>query len=298
MQATKSNVRNFNSLTPRIKGILFILLSALCFAFMSAFVKLAGPLPSFQKVLFRNLVATFVAAYLVYKNKGSFTGKKESRKLLLMRSVSGTLGILFNFYAIDHLVLSDANMLNKLSPLFVIIFSYFFLKEKIDLKQGISITVAFLGALLIIKPSFNADIIPGISGILGAVGAGVAYTCLRGLGKSEPYYTTVFVFSAFSCIIILPFFIYFYMPMTTLQLVYLLSAGVCATISQFSLTLAYGFAPAKEISIFDYTNVIFSAIISLALFGDLPDMYSILGYMIIFASALFMYFYNKREVAV
>ncbi len=288
--------QNFNKLHDKTKGIIFILISALCFALMSAFVKLAGNLPSFQKVFFRNIVAVFVAAYLIHKHKGSYTGKKSSRKLLILRSITGTLGILFNFYAIDNLILSDANMLNKLSPLFVIIFSYIFLKEKINTHQTIAILIAFAGALLIIKPSFNADIIPGISGVLGAVGAGLAYTCLRGLGKSEPYYTTVFVFSLLSSLIVLPFAIVFYAPMTITQVILLLLAGVCATISQFSLTLAYGFAPAKEISIFDYTNVIFSAIISLALFGTLPDMLSVLGYIIIFSSAFYMFLYSKNLV--
>ncbi len=293
-----SSTSKFNGLSDKMKGITFILISALAFALMSAFVKLAGPLPSFQKVFFRNIVAAFVAAYLIHKHHGSYVGKKESRKLIYLRTITGTLGILFNFYAIDHLVLSDANMLNKLSPLFVIIFSFIFLKESINMKQIIAIIVAFAGALLIIKPSFNADMIPGIAGILGAVGAGLAYTCLRALGKSEPYYTTVFIFSALSSLIVLPFALWFYVPMTFGQFALLMLAGVCATISQFSLTLAYGFAPAKDISIFDYTNVIFSAVISAALFGVLPDWWSVIGYCVIFASALYMYFYAKKLDAI
>ncbi|OOB79546.1 MAG: hypothetical protein BEN19_07510 [Epulopiscium sp. Nuni2H_MBin003] len=296
MEKTKNTVAIFSNLSDRVKGILLILLSALAFAFMSAFVKLAGPLPSFQKVFFRNIVSAFVAAYLVYHFKGSYTGKKSNRQLILYRSIFGTLGIIFNFYAIDHLVLSDATMLNKLSPLFVILFSYMFLKEKINRRQILCITIAFLGALLIIKPSFNADLLPGIAGVLGAVGAGLAYTCLRGLGKSEPYYTTVFIFSTLSSLIVLPFAIYFYIPMTSSQLTFLLLAGACSTVSQFALTLAYGFAPAKEISIFDYTNVIFSALISLALFGELPDFLSIIGYIVIFTVALYMFFYQKKAV--
>ncbi len=294
----KNTTSKFNQMSDKMKGITFILISALAFALMSACVKLAGDIPAFQKVFFRNIVAAFVAAYLIHKNHGSYIGKKESRKIIYMRTITGTLGILFNFYAIDHLVLSDANMLNKLSPLFVIIFSYIFLKEKINMKQILAITVAFAGALLIIKPSFNADMIPGIAGVLGAIGAGLAYTCLRKLGKSEPYYTTVFLFSTLSSLIVLPFALWFYSPMTFFQFSLLMLAGVCATVSQFSLTLAYGFAPAKEISIFDYSNVIFSAVISAVVFGVLPDWWSVVGYFVIFGSALYMYFYAKRLDAV
>ena len=64
----------------RIKGILCIIASACGFAIMSAFIKLAGDLPSFQKTFFRNLVAAVIALYLIIKHKGSLVGKKENRK--------------------------------------------------------------------------------------------------------------------------------------------------------------------------------------------------------------------------
>ena len=119
------------SLSNRSKGVLFIIMSAFGFAMMSAFVKLSGDLPSFQKTFFRNITSCIIAFTLILVKKESFFGKLENQKILILRSVFGTLGIVFNFYAIDKLVLSDANMLNKLSPFFVIIFSALFLKEKI-----------------------------------------------------------------------------------------------------------------------------------------------------------------------
>ena len=113
----------------KYKGIIYILLAAFCFALMNTFVKLAGDLPSVQKSFFRNLVALIFAALLLKKNKIGFTYEKGNLKLLILRSICGTIGILCNFYAVDHLLLADASMLNKMSPFFAIIFSYFFLKE-------------------------------------------------------------------------------------------------------------------------------------------------------------------------
>ena len=141
---------NLDNFSNRSKGIIFIILSAFGFAMMSAFVKLSGDLPSLQKSFFRNLVASLIALSLIIKHKESFFGKRENQKILVLRSLFGTLGIVLNFYTIDKLVLSDANMLNKLSPFFVIIFSALFLKEKINTKQIISLIIAFLGALFII----------------------------------------------------------------------------------------------------------------------------------------------------
>ena len=283
-----------SELSNRTKGIIFIIASAFGFAMMSAFVKLAGDLPSFQKTFFRNLVSCIIAAIFIIKNKESFFGKKDIQKILILRSIFGTIGIVLNFYAIDKLVLSDANMLNKLSPFFVIIFSALFLKEKINIKQSIAIIIAFLGALFIIKPTFNLDIIPSLLGVLGAICAAAAYTCLRVLGGKEKHYTVVFYFSLFSTIVIFPFMIVVYKSMTMIQLVYLILAGIFASIGQFGVTLAYKYAPSKEISIFDYSNIIFSAIISLVIFGVLPDYLSVIGYLIIFGASFYMFLYNKK----
>ncbi|MBQ5695100.1 MAG: DMT family transporter [Clostridium sp.] len=281
-------------LSNRTKGVLFIIMSAFGFAMMSAFVKLSGDLPSFQKTFFRNLTSCIIALILILINKESFFGKRENQKVLILRSLFGTLGIVFNFYAIDKLVLSDANMLNKLSPFFVIIFCAIFLKEKINMKQGISIIVAFIGALFIIKPQFNLDILPYLIGVLGAIFAAAAYTCLRVLGGKEKYYTVVFYFSFFSTIVILPFMILVYKEMTLLQFIYLVLAGIFASIGQFGITIAYKYAKAKEISIFDYSNIIFSAIISIIVFNVIPDSLSIIGYIIIFSVSLYMFLYNKK----
>ena len=127
-------------------GILYIIISAFCFALMAMFVRLAGDLPSVQKSFFRNLVALIFAFVLLKKDRIGFSGKKENVKYLFIRSLAGTIGILCNFYAVDHLVLSDASMLNKMSPFFAIIFSALILKEKVKIPQALIVIGAFLGS--------------------------------------------------------------------------------------------------------------------------------------------------------
>lgn len=281
------------------KGIVLIIISAFGFAMMSTFVKLAGDLPSFQKTFFRNIVSLAIAFILILKHKESYFGKKDSQKLLILRSVLGTLGIIFNYYAIDRLAtLSDANILNKLSPFFAVIFSAIYLKEKIDFKQMLSLIIAFIGLLFVAKPTFNFTVLPTLAGIIGGVCAGGAYTTLRVLGQKEKHYTIVFYFSLFSTIAVTPFVIATYTHMKPIQLLYLLLAGVFASVGQFGITLAYKFAPAKEISIFDYTNIIFSAIISITIFGVIPDKYSVLGYCIIFLASLYTFLNEKNKIKV
>lgn len=125
------------NLTKKQKGILFIILAAMFFALMNCFVRLSGDLPTVQKSFFRNLVAVFVAFVVLMRSGVGFSYRLEDMPLLLTRSIMGTMGILGNFYAVDHLNIADASMLNKLSPFFAVIFSIFILKEKPKVFPGI-----------------------------------------------------------------------------------------------------------------------------------------------------------------
>lgn len=281
-------------MSDRNKGILLLLLSALGFSLMAMFVKLSGDVPTVQKTLFRNAVSMVIAFGFVVYYKERFFGKRENQKYLLLRSALGAIGVLLNFYAIDHLVLSDADILNKMSPFITIIFAAIFLKEFVMRFQVIAVIIAFLGTLFVIKPAFDLDTIPYIAGILSAVFAGGAYTVLRVLGDREKFYTVVFYFSTFTTVILLPIVLYFYEPMSTQQWIYLLAAGVFATVGQFGITVAYKYAPAKEISIFFYSTVVYSGLISITLFGQIPDMWSIIGYIAIFGASLYMFLKNNR----
>lgn len=283
--------------TRRYKGIIFIVCSAFCFALMNVFVRAAGDLPSVQKSFFRNAVAFIFALIIMKKDQIPFRCKRENFKYLLIRAVCGTLGILCNYYAVDHLVISDASMLNKMSPFFAVIFSYFVLKERVDVPQALCVAGAFLGSMLVVKPTFaNMDLLPSVIGLLGGLGAGVAYTYVRKAtlhGEKGPL--IVCFFSAFSCLVTLPFLVFGYHPMTMRQLMALLGAGLSAAGGQFAITAAYSYAPAREISVYDYSQVIFAAGLGYVIFGQMPDGLSWLGYGVICVMAVVMFLYNNRK---
>ena len=276
-------------------GIIFIIISAFSFAVMSLFVRLAGDLPVFQKTFFRNLIASLFTFFLLLKSE-NVKMKKGSFLPLLGRSIAGTIGIICNFYAIDHLNLADASILNKLSPIFSVLFSIFLLKEKASPLDWLLIFFALVGAVFIAKPSFDVShTLSTLVGFIGGLGAGLAYAFVRVLGKNgeRPSYI-VFFFSTFSCIAVIPFMIFDYHEMTLLQLTYLLLAGVMACIAQYTVTLAYKFAPAKEVSLYGYTQIIFSALLGFVFVYELPDIFSIIGYVIIVSSSILKSFIRKK----
>ncbi len=278
-------------------GIMFIIASAFCFSLMGLFVRLAGDLPSVEKGFFRNVVAAVFAFIIIVREKKGFSFDKKNLILLLARSFFGTVGIICNFYAIDKLVLSDANMLNKMSPFFTLVFSALLLKEKLKPYQAAAVIAAFAGSLFILKPSFsNIEFIPALIGFTGGLGAGIAYTCVRSLGlHGERSAMIIFFFSVFSCIACLLLMIPVYEPISMHQLMMLVMAGLAAAGGQFAITTAYFYAPAREISVYDYTAIIFSTIWGFAFFDQIPDALSVAGYVIICGAAVFNFVKNAEE---
>ncbi|MBR2913349.1 MAG: DMT family transporter [Oscillospiraceae bacterium] len=281
----------------KYKGLILVILSAFCFALMNLFVRLSGDLPSIQKSFFRNFIALFIALFLLIRDRKELHFQKDGLGFLLLRSIFGTIGVLCNFYAVDHLVLSDASMLNKLSPTFSILFSWLLLKEKLRPAQGAAVLIAFLGSLMIIKPTLDfSDFAGSAAGFTSGVFAGAAYCMVRTLGKKGMHKTIIVAFfSGFSCLVTLPFLLLDFHPMTPTQILLLIGAGLAAAGGQFTITAAYCQAPAKEISIYNYSQIIFSALLGLLLFQEMPDGWSFLGYTVIIFTALWMFYYNNRK---
>ena len=285
-------------LAGRRKGILFILLSAFFFCLMSVFVRLAGDVPTMQKAFFRNIVAAILAAVLLARSKSGFSFQKKNLPDLLLRSSIGTAGILCNFWAVDHLRIADANILNKLSPFFAILMSIFILKEKPNRIEWLSVLLAFIGAAFVAKPSAGIASFPALIAILGGFTAGTAYTYVRKLGlEGERGPVVVMFFSAFSTLVLLPNLLLHYRPMTMKQLIFLIFAGMSAAGGQLSITTAYQNAPARDISVFDYSQVVYAAIFGLILFGEIPDVWSIAGYVIIIGTAFAKCYLLTRRTA-
>lgn len=272
--------------------------ASLAFSLMNYFVKGSRHIPLMERVLFRNLVIILIPLTSALKEKKFFLwGRKENRKLLLLRSLFGLVGVIGYFYAISRLkFLADAAMLNRLSPFFVTLFSFLFLKEALHKSQIGVMILAFLGALLIIKPQWNLSMLPALGGILSGIAAGAAYTIIRGLHtKGERSESILFYFSAVSVAGSLPLlWNNFVLPSPT-DLIYLLCIGVFAGLGQILLTVSYKYAPAGKVSIFSYSNILFSALLGWFVWDEIPDRWSVLGGLMILLPSIWLYFYSNQK---
>lgn len=287
-------------MTDRAKGVAAITASAFGFALMAACVRLAddygGPVSSFQKSFFRNVVALAIALVVFARSRldarrnGAVGGTRltpGSLVLLLLRSALGTCGIFANFYALGLVPIADGQTLNKTAPFFTVLFAWILLGERASLRQVATLALAFVGVVFVAKPGFAGDAaFPLAMGLVGGACAGGAYACVRALRRHavEPAFIVLF-FSAFSCVASVPFMLLRFDPMTVAQVAILFGAGAGAAIGQFGITLAYGYAAPREIAVYDYSNILFTAAFGLILFDQVPDVWSVLGFVLILAAA-------------
>lgn len=282
----------------KTKGILWMLVSVLGFTAMSLVIKYIPNIPIYEKLFFRNLINCLMSFIFILKDKISLKIEKEHIPFVFGRSLFGSLGMAANFYAIEHLTIADANMLNKLSPVFVTICACYFLKEKIDRKQVIGIIFMLIAVIFVVKPGNSFTLIPSLVGLFGALTAGFSYTIIRYLNNKVESELIIFYFSLTTVLGTLPYMMLNFVRPTAMEFLLLIGIGLSATFGQFGLTYAYKFAPASEVSIYNYTIIITGMVSGYLVFGEIPDIYSIIGGTIIIVTAIYLYLHNKKKVIV
>ena len=281
------------NMTLKNKSVILMLFSAFTFSSMQIIVKLLPQIPLMEKVFFRNFISLLISYFIIKKNRLSFFGAKENRKYLFYRYLFGFAGLILFFYATTQMLAADAAILNKLSPVFVIILAHYFHKEKINKTKLIVSAVSVIGALLVIKPKFDSSVIPAAAGFISAILSGAAYLFI-GMTEKESVYTTVFYFSFFSSLSCVPFFFFDFVTPEINELILLALLGIFAALGQIALTFAYTGCPASDISIYDYSNIIFSSMLGFLFLKEIPDLLSVAGGVLILSASVYLYIKTKQ----
>ena len=140
------------------------------------------------------------------------------------------------------------------------------------------------------------EMIPALSGFLSAVLSGIAYSFLSVLGNKEDSSTIVVHFALISMLGTLPG-MFFQFKVPDMKMIFILICrGLCYGFAQVTMTLAYKYAPAAEVYIYNYVNIIFATLLGFVIFKEIPDIYSLLGGCIIIGAAATLYIYGKKSL--
>ncbi len=269
-----------------LRGALCSTLSAFLFALMGASVKYSSQFVSSEVVVFlRNAFGLLFLLPWIH-NAGLDTLKTQRFGAHLVRTLTGLTAMYCFFYAIAHLKLGEAVLLNFSSPLFIALIALIWLKEPAPRFVIIAIMIGFVGVILILKPGFGVFSSAAIVGVAAGIFVALAMVSIRNLSSTEPTVRIVFYFSFLSTIIsAIPLIWCWQMPNLKVWAI-MLGAGFIATKAQLLMTYAYRLAPAAKIGAFAYTNVIFAATFGWLLWNETFDHISLLGACLICISGV------------
>ena len=285
-------------MSERTKGAVLMCTSAFLFSAMQIPISLSGTtIPIMEQVFFRNIVTLILSFILIMRSGGSLFGTKKNQPLLFVRSAFGFLGLITQFYAVAHANQGDVSTMMKLSPFMITLWAAIFLKEKIRKVQVPALLIAFLGAAFVANPAFNSNLFPLFMAFLCALFSSVSYTLLAYFKNKVDGMTIIMHFSTFCVLACIPFMIIDFLMPTFKELLLLLLIGVFGGFGQIALTYAYRLATAAEISIYNYSGIVFSIILGYVFLGEVLDITSVIGCALVIIAALITYIFSGKKTA-
>lgn len=268
------------------RGALLMAVSALLFVSMAAAVRLAsGQLPNGPIVFFRHfLMLLFLLPWPFRYGPGALATRDVGGHFV--RSLAGVSAIGCYFYAVAHLRLADAVLLNQSMPLFIPLVERLWLGERIPRRLWGVLLLGFAGLMLILRPGTGVFEPAALVGLASAALASIAQVGIRRLTRTEPVTRIVFYFGLIGSAASLPAAAYWWRTPSATTWGWLLAMGVFATLGQLTLTRAYVHAPAARVGPFLYAGPVFAGLLDWLVWGRLPDRLFVLGAAIVIASAI------------
>ncbi|AOY78176.1 hypothetical protein BJL90_00595 [Clostridium formicaceticum] len=269
-----------------IKGIFYAISSCFIFSVMNAFVKAtAVSIPSNEIVFFRSIIGTIMIFFFMKKDKVSFS--KAGIPMLALRGGCGALYMLFYFYTISNMPLIDAVVLINISPIFSILLSRFFLKEKVPFKIYLIMIIVIIGAMFTIKP-FGYSTFSGVAilGVLAAFFSSAAGICIRYLSQRYHTYEIIFYFMITATLVSIPLMWADFVLPNSKEWFYLICIGVISLLAQVFLTKAFTHENVVVVEVVRYIGIAFNGFWGFVFWMEIPDILSIIGTILIIGGCI------------
>ncbi|MGD9107927.1 MAG: DMT family transporter [Gammaproteobacteria bacterium] len=281
------------------KATIFSLCAALSLSIMASFVKLAAPHIHNNMIIFFRFMISFIYIFSIFlikkMKKMYFPIKTQHFKLHVLRAIASMMIMLLLYYSLAYIHLVDANLLFMTNPLFVPIFTLLLFHIKTSKKNWLFIISAFIGITLIIKPGhelFNpVSLIALSSGII----AGLTILIIRILSIYDHPHTCMFYYFSLAFLFSGIISIFYWETPNLHTLILLLPIGIFGTCYQEFLIRASQFAQARIVSTLMYTSIIFSGLIGWQVWGEIPDLLSWIGIILVCTGSILTLLFAKNS---
>lgn len=281
------------------EGIRYMAYGAFWFSLMSLLVKIAGQrLPSMEIVLVRALISLLLSYWLLRRARVALWG--TNRRLLVLRGLLGFGALACFYYALVHLPLAEATVIQYMNPIFTAILAAWLLRERIGAWEGACIAASVAGVLLIARPGFlfgggpKLDPLTVVIALAGAMFSASAYVTIRRMSSSEHPLVIVFYFPLVTVPVTIPFVIPVAVWPQGWEWAVLLGVGVTTQIAQVYMTRGLQLVPAARATAVGYLQIVFAGVWGAVFFAEYPDSWSLLGAAMIIGGTLALTMWRGR----
>lgn len=279
-----------------LRGALLMAAAAACYAILHGSVRyISSDIHPFEITFFRNLFGFFVLLpwFVVH---GLQPLRTRRLGLHLLRAGSNVMAMLMFFMALSMTPLALVQALGFTAPLFTTVLAVFILGERVRLRRWTALIAGFIGALVIVRPGFQ----PVDTGSLLTLGSaaiwGFTLVIIKVLSRTDSAVTiTAYMVLLMSPLSLLPALFYWTWP-DAVGWFWLVVCGVSGTVAQLLMAQSFRVAEATVVLPFDFTKIVWGALIGYLVFGELVDVWTWIGAAVIFAGVTYIT-YRERKLA-
>ena len=280
---------------PYTYGIILTLLTYLSFGILDTIQKTAVQYHSVFVLLFVKFAFCFIFSFFIAKkNKVKKFYISNNYKIQITRCILSVCESCFFVLSFRHLALADAHTIGSLAPVLVLIFSYFLLKEKINIATWLAIGTSFVGVVLIMRPGltiFNPYlIIP----LFAAFFYSLFQIATRLNARYDDNETMLFYNGLIGSIITFVLSIFYWQPLYASSFIFFIFLGIFFCTGLFLQIKALSITPASILAPYQYTIILWGIFFGLVVYNEVPDIFTITGAIIIVASGIFIFRFSYR----
>ncbi len=193
------------------------------------------------------------------------------------------------FYIIRHIPLAEATLVKMSAPFFIPLVAYFWLKDTVSVRTGLSIVIGFIGVVIILRPgteTFNPVV---LWGLLAALLASIAKVTIRKMASTEHAVRIVIYFAFFSTLFSLFPALFQWQPVNLTTWGLFALSGLLGTLGQLTITEAYRISPPGKVGLYTYSTIIYASLLGWWFWGEHLNYYTIIGFIFILSAGIINY---------
>ena len=270
-------------------GIIFAIIAYFSFSILDAIQKSAVLYYSIFQLMFVKYTFVLLLSILEARRSKKINFYKTNNfKLQIIRSLLSILESACFVLSFKYLSLANAHSIGALAPIIIVVLSVFILNEKVSIKTWLAIFIGFIGVLIIIRPASDVFSLKSLIPLLAAFFLGLYQIATKKISEYDTPEVSLFYSSLVGIFITSIMAFYFWQPIKVNSLIFFLPIGLFFSLGIYFQILALNNAKASIIQPFHYTLIFWAIIFGYFFYDDVPDLYTIIGALIITASGVFV----------